>query len=256
MTKHVPNSPVEFLRRIASRPMTILDRAVGLLWLRGVSDRTQGHTARELADILHSAGYPEQNVSRLDRGLKEDRRTVRARPHGWRLTPQAREVLDGEFAFATIPAPLPHTDSVLPKDIVRGTRGYIERVVEQINKSFDAELYDCTAVMCRRLLETLVIEVYENQGRANDLKGGDGHFMMLSGLLDVFDKDKTIHMGRGGMAGLRGFKALGDLSAHNRRFNARRTDIERIRDGLRIAVEELVHLAHFKPATPEPVSNG
>ena len=35
-------------------------------------------------------------LDHTQKGLKEDRRTVRARPHGWRLTPQAREVLDGE----------------------------------------------------------------------------------------------------------------------------------------------------------------
>jgi hypothetical protein len=31
--------------------------------------------------------------------------------------------------------------------------------------------------------------------------------------------------------------------AHNRRFNAHKEDIDRVRDGLRVAVEELVHLA-------------
>lgn len=226
--------------------MTLLERAVGLLWLAGVADRTKGLTARELADTLRAAGYPEQNVTRLDRSLRDDRRTVRARPNGWRLTPQARTALDGDFAFVKVPEPLPHTDSVLPKDIVAGTRGYIERVVDQINVSFDADLFDCTAVMCRRLLETLVIEVYEARGQANALKGADGHFMMLNGLLVVLEKDQTIHLGRSGMAGLRDFKTLGDLSAHNRRFNARRPDIERIRDGLRVAVEELVNLADFK----------
>jgi hypothetical protein len=44
-------------------------------------------------------------------------------------------------------------------------------VVEQINKSYDIELWDCCAVMCRRLLETLIIEVYEKLGRANEIKG-------------------------------------------------------------------------------------
>ena len=47
------------------------------------------------------------------------------------------------------------------------------------------------------------------------------------------------------MKGLRDFKNLGDLSAHNRRFNARKEDIDRVRDGLRVIVEELVHLANL-----------
>jgi hypothetical protein len=241
-------SPVEFLAQISDRSMTALDRAVALLWHAALSEPTKGMTAREIASILHTAGYPEQNISRLDAQLKADRRTVRAQPSGWRIAPQARLKLDADLQFAMAPRPLAHRDSVIPRDVVSGTRGYIEKVVEQINKSFDVQLYDCTAVMCRRLLETLIIEVYEAKARAGDIKAADGNYMMLSGLLDRIEKDQSIHISRNGLAGLKAFKTLGDLSAHNRRFNAREPDIARIRDGLRVSVEELVYLASFKPA--------
>jgi hypothetical protein len=49
--------------------------------------------------------------------------------------------------------------------------------------------------MCRRLGETLSIEVYESQGRAKDIKGADDNFLMFSGLLSVLGKDKAIHLG-------------------------------------------------------------
>jgi hypothetical protein len=100
--------------------------------------------------------------------------------------------------------------------------------------------------MCRRLLETLIIEAYEADGRANHLKGNDGYFMMFSSLLTVLEGDAKFHFGRSALQGLKDFKKLGDLSAHNRRFNATRHDLDRIRDGLRVAVEELVHLAHLR----------
>ena len=48
--------------------------------------------------------------------------------------------------------------------------------------------------------------------------------------------------------GLNAFKKLGDLSAHNRRFNADADDIKRVRDDLRVAAEELLHLANLKEA--------
>ncbi|MEO7660185.1 MAG: hypothetical protein ABIV48_11275, partial [Pyrinomonadaceae bacterium] len=75
--------------------------------------------------------------------------------------------------------------------------------------------------------------------------GTDGHFKMFGGLLLYIESDKSINLSRNGLQGLRDFKQLGDLSAHNRRFNATKSDIERIRDGMRVAVEELVHLAGF-----------
>jgi hypothetical protein len=101
--------------------------------------------------------------------------------------------------------------------------------------------------MCRRLLETLIIEVYEHCGRAADIKGTDGNFLMLNGLVSVFEKDTAFNLRRKGIKGLRDFKNLGDLSAHARRFNAQKEDIDGVREGLRIAVEELIHLAALAP---------
>ena len=135
-----------------------------------------------------------------------------------------------------------NTGSVIPLGLAMA-RGYLEKVVLQLNASYDAQLYDCCAVMCRRLLETLIIEVYEHCGRAREIKGSDGNFLMLNGLVGYFENDKAFNVSRNGMKGLRDFKSLGDLSAHNRRFNARKEDIDRVRDGLRVAIEELAHLA-------------
>ena len=135
------------------------------------------------------------------------------------------------------------SDSVLPRELFDGTRGYIEKVVSQINGSYDHGWYDCCAVMCRRLAETLIIEGYEEQGRSDEIKGSDGNFQMLNGHLTVLSKDKKINLGRNSKKGLEELKELGDKSAHNRRFNARQPDIDAIRPGLRTAAEELLHIA-------------
>ena len=119
-------------------------------------------------------------------------------------------------------------------------------MVRQINASYDFALYDCCAVMCRRLLETLKIEVYEPKGRASDVKGVDAHFFMFAPLRGYLEKDTTLHISRNGFKGLKDFKMLGDLPAHNRRFLAHKDDIDRIRDGLRVAEGELLAVAGLK----------
>jgi hypothetical protein len=233
----------DFLRRIEDREMQIIERAIALLWWVGREDPTQGMTAQIICSELESSGHPKQNVTRLAAKLRGDRRTSKAGADSWRLHPRARRELDSEYDFALLPKKLPNSDSVLPAALFNGTRTYIERVVEQINKSYDAELWDCSTVMSRRLLETLIIESYEKAGRANEIKNSDGNFLMLSGLIGFLERDSTLHLGRSAMKGLKDFKHLGDLSAHNRRFNARRDDIDRVRDGLRVASEELLYLS-------------
>ncbi len=69
---------------------------------------------------------------------------------------------------------------------------------------------------------------------------------MLNGLMTFLERDTSINLGRNAAKGLRDFKQLGDLSAHNRRFNACRNDIDRVRDGLRVASEELLHLSGLR----------
>jgi hypothetical protein len=236
-------TPIEFLRRIENDKLGAIDRALALLWFVGRDDPAVSMTAGAICTQVEMAGHPKQNSSRLEQQLRANRGTSKAGHNAWRLHPRNRRELDNKYAFALAPRPLTLSDSVLPTDLFSGTRDYIEKVVEQINKSYDAQLWDCAAVMCRRLLETLIVETYEKAGRAGDVKGNDGHFFMLNGLITALEKDTNISLGRNAMKGLKDFKQLGDLSAHNRRFNARQNDIDRVRDGLRVAAEELLHLA-------------
>jgi hypothetical protein len=237
----------EFLEQAMEHTTNAVDRSVAMLWWAGRGDPRVGMTAKQIAAEFEHAGHSKQNASRLNAQLRRDRRTVKDGNGGWRLAPQPRRDLDGTLgALVPRPKPLANTDSVLPKDLFSKTRGYIERVVEQMNKSYDVGLYDCCAVMCRRLLETLIIEVYEHSGQSASVKAADGNFLMLSGLVSHLEADASLTLSRNGMKGVKDFKALGDLSAHNRRFNAQKSDIDRVRDGLRVVAEELLHLSGLR----------
>jgi len=237
-------APEEFLSRVDNSGFNMLDRALAVLWWVGRDDPAVGLTAKEICRIIEMLGYPRQNVSRLEGRFSSDRQVSKTHCGGWRLHPVSRAALDSIYtSYRALPPPPQPSDSVLPRDLFSGTRGYLEKIVFQLNASYDGTLYDCCAVMCRRALETLLIEVYEKVGRAQEVKGSDGHFLMFGGLLSHFEQDSTFHPSRNALKGLRDFKSLGDLSAHNRRFNARRDDIDRVRDGLRVAAEELLHLA-------------
>jgi len=239
--------PEDFLGKVDSLCTKQADRAIALLWFAGRQDQTLGYTAREIANIIRDAGHPEQNVSRLDGALSADRRTAAAKAGGWALRPAPRRELDNTYGKYACSAVLPASDSIVPMSLVSGTRGYIEKVCDQINKSFDTHLFDCTAVMCRRLLETLIIEVYEKEGRANEIRNGR-HFIGLSDLITYLENDTALFISKPAMDALKSFKKLGDLSAHNRHYNARDTDINPQRAGIRLIVEELLYRADLHPS--------
>lgn len=135
---------------------------------------------------------------------------------------------------------------VLPETIFHNTRGYILRVVNQINGSYEKGWYDCCAVMIRRLLETLIIESYEKYSIAERIKDKNGDFFYLRDLIAAMLKESAWNLSRNSKNALPKLKLIGDLSAHSRRYNAHREDIDKIMQELRIVSQELVYLAGLK----------
>lgn len=236
---------VEFLKSVDASLTRTHDRALAVLWFASQSS-DRGLTARDICRIIEGAGHPGQNVTRMSKSLGRDKKLVSRVPgsDAWRLSPSGITKFDTTYTDKLkVKKRAKATDSVLPHELFAKTRGYIEKVVHQINASYDAGLYDCCAVMCRRLLETLIIETYETAKSEGRIKNKDGNFFMFSDLLRVLLNDSNFNVSRNAQNGLKNFKALGDQSAHNRRFNARTDDIDRVRDGMRVAAEELLHLA-------------
>jgi hypothetical protein len=138
------------------------------------------------------------------------------------------------------------TEQVLASSLTRGTRGYIERIVTQINGAYEHGWFDACAVMIRRLLETVIIEVFESKGLAHQIKNPAGDFLYLSDLVDATLNEASWNLGRNAKRALKELKAVGDRSAHSRRFIAHRHDIDRIIPLLRDVIQELVYLAGLK----------
>lgn len=107
------------------------------------------------------------------------------------------------------------TQQVLPASIVRGTRGYIERVVNQINGSYENGWYDACAVMIRRVLETLIIEAFEKHGIAAKIKNTNGDFFYLRDLIDASLRESVWNLTRNCKQAMPRLKDIGDRSAHS-----------------------------------------
>lgn len=138
------------------------------------------------------------------------------------------------------------THQVIPPAVVRNTRGYIERIANQINGAYEMGWYDACAVMMRRLLETLIIECFEHHGIGEIIQNADGDHLFLRDLVSKTLAETTWTLSRNTKAALPKFKDMGDKSAHSRRYVAHRQDVDAVRLGYRGAVQEFVYLAGLK----------
>jgi hypothetical protein len=135
---------------------------------------------------------------------------------------------------------------VIPSSVVRGTRGYIERVANQANGAYDNGWYDACAVMIRRLLETLIIEAFEHGNIADKIKNAAGDFFHLKDLINKCLGETSWNLTRNCKQALPKLKDIGDKSAHSRRYNAQRGDIDPLLGDIRLVVQEFVYLAGLK----------
>ena len=90
-------------------------------------------------------------------------------------------------SYGTVPDEgLPaYSQQVLPKSLFSNSRGYLEKVVNQINGCYEKGWFDACAVMIRRLIETLIIECFEKHKIAAKIQGADGDFLYLSDLIQI-----------------------------------------------------------------------
>lgn len=136
--------------------------------------------------------------------------------------------------------------SVIAIAIVKGTRGYIERVVQQVNGCYENGWYDACSVMIRRLLETLIIETFESYKITDRIKDCNGNFYFLSELIRVTLSESSWNLTRGSKGALIKLKDIGDKSAHSRRYHAVRNDLDRLLPEIRIVVQEFIYLSGLK----------
>ncbi|MEP7198125.1 MAG: DUF4145 domain-containing protein [Saprospiraceae bacterium] len=148
-------------------------------------------------------------------------------------------------AITTAPTHAP-TDDLFPLELVRDTRGYIERVAEQACGAYDQGWYDASAVMVRRLLEILIIESFESHKLTSTIQKPDGTFLYLQDLVTATLNETTWTIGRNVKKALPNLKDIGNQSAHGRRYIARRTDLDNVKRDLRLTIEELVILSGLR----------
>ena len=122
----------------------------------------------------------------------------------------------------------PRKSWIVDSNSVKGTKVYIEKVVDQINGTYEDGWYDACAVMLRRLIETLIIEAYEGKKIDHKIKGKNGDFFRLNRLINEACKESDLNLNRVTKQILPKIKKLGNLSAHTRTFNANRSILERL----------------------------
>jgi hypothetical protein len=232
-----------FVRAIARLNLTRAGQAIALLWFYRQTQLFEDRTARELADDLRDEGLGRPNVTELHRTLSRDKKTVKGkRQVSFQLNIRYLEELTAAYGQILELKEVKVTSSVLPQDLVNGSRLYIERMFVQINGSYDLGFYDACAVLIRRLLESLIIEIFIKKSIPDEIKAG-GVFLGLENLIIKVTGRADIPLGRNSKRTMNAIKLLGDTAAHDRTYITQKADIDDHKQDIRRLIQELLGLA-------------
>lgn len=117
---------------------------------------------------------------------------------------------------------------------------YIKATAKEMINCYDSGFYNATLVLMRKLTETLIIECFERYGVDNEIKDQNGVFFFLSELIPHYLSSSKWNSSRNITKSLTAVKQYGDLSAHNRRYLAKKSDIDGFKIELRQALQEII----------------
>ena len=119
----------------------------------------ESFTAKSIEDCFISLQLPPySNISAYLSKEKKSKHMIAHRNGGYRLTKSVEADISSRIGEVKVNEP---SDNYFPLELLDGTRSYLIKTARQAILCYDYQLYDACLVMTRRLVETLIIEVYK-----------------------------------------------------------------------------------------------
>jgi hypothetical protein len=135
---------------------------------------------------------------------------------------------------------------IIPAGLFENTRPHLESLVTQINGTYQRGFYDACAVMCRRLLECLLLLAFERAEKGDVIRDAAGEYRAFADIIGLASSNRHIKLARGAGAVMGKIEYVGDLAARHPTYITRQKDIDEQRPGFRRVISELAHLAEIK----------
>lgn len=203
---------------------------------------------QSVLEVFRELHFSQPNATRLKKNIAKDSRFIRASSKD-RVRLHARSIkeLQQKYpTFATLSEEIQANPVLIPDGIFDGPPTYIARLVQQINASFEQNIFDGCAVLMRRLLEILLIQSYVKIGIDNEIRGPNDAFMLLEGISNNAKTNSTLSLSRSSKVNLDAFRTLGNFAAHRIEYSTRKFDIEKVAHEYRATVEELAYKSGHK----------
>jgi hypothetical protein len=239
----------EFAKELAGLTLSHADRAIAFLYYYRETQQFEERTASSLASDLFEEGFPKPNVTHLKASLAKSKHTLKGKQEGsFKLDLRKVPELEKDYGSYLKTKKVAVGNALIPPEWVTGTRVYLEKMVYQINGSYEYAFFDACAALCRRLMESLIIEVYIYEKRQHEIQQ-NGVFISLEKLIKYITGDSNLTLGRNSSQTMSDIKQLGDTAAHDRTYITPQIDIDDLKARYRRLIKELLDKAGIQGTT-------
>lgn len=218
------------------------DKAVLLCYYHS---KTTGENLFDLPgiqELFSDAGYSQINTSRVKKDLidKKKMRMAKGMKTTMEFVPAVKQELDAKYgSLWEDTESIESSSEIIDEDKFCGKRGYLDKLIKQINNSYKNHCYDACAVLMRRLFEVLLVLSYQHNGIDDEIKDKtNAGYVMLEAIVANAKNNTILKLSR-----IKNefdtFRKVGNFSAHNITYIAGAKDIDDIKLNYRVMLEEL-----------------
>ena len=202
-------------------------------------------TVSDISSLVFALGFAKPNQTRLKGKIVKSTSFVNGSKKGlFRLSAKKLALLRSSHPDVSESEEILSDDSILPEILLQETkRPYLIKLAQQINSSYEHNLFDACSLMMRRLLEVLLIHCFEHENIEADVKDSEGNYQNLKTLINKASSRTEIEISNDVKKDMDKFRELGNLSAHRVKYNCRRDDIRKTKLEYRAIVEELLYVS-------------
>ena len=235
----------QFSKQVNLIDKTEIEKVEFLAYFLSENKQETEFTVSDMSSIIFALGFAKPNQSRLKDNLSKSKSFVRgSKPNAFRLSVKRLLLIRAEFPAINESEDIISDDSIIPEILLKETnRQYLIKIAQQINATYENNLFDACSLMMRRLLEILLIHCFENSKIEEDVKDSDGSFQSLKILVNKAISRPEIKISNDVKKDMDKFRELGNFSAHRVKYNCRRDDIRSLKLEYRAIIEELLYVS-------------
>ena len=222
---------------------TELEKVELLAYYLSENKQESEFTISDVSSFIFALGFAKPNQSRLKNKVIKSKSFVKGSAKDtYRLSVKKLEQLRDVYPEISEAEEIVSDDSILPEVLLQETkRPYLIKLAQQINASYENNLFDACSLMMRRLLEVLLIHTFEKSGIEGDVKDAEGNYQNLKTLINKAISRPEIDISSDVKKDIDKFRELGNFSAHRVKYNCRRDDIRTTKLEYRATIEELLY---------------